>query len=152
MWTISSNDVELAKQRVERRRVEIEARYAAEKTTLEAEVAVIEALESVAVEFAQRHSLSGAADATMQSPEKSETPSQPSAAGEPPGDAEPVEHTERTQTWVEPETVSGMVVEPEPAGGTDSDPAYDILKPGSRWRFNRAARLLNPEDAPVTSP
>jgi hypothetical protein len=149
MWTISSNDVELAKQRVERRRVEIEARYAAEKTALEAEVAAIEALERVAVEFAQRHPVSGAADATMPSPGKSELPNQPSAAGEPPGDGEAVEHTEPTQTRVEPEIVSGMAVEPEPDGGEEGNPAYDILKPGSRWRFNRAARLLNPEDAPL---
>ncbi|HXC11225.1 MAG TPA: hypothetical protein VNV39_00105, partial [Stellaceae bacterium] len=55
MWTINSNDVMQAKGRIERRRAEIETRYAEEKEALDAEFAVIETLERAASEFAVRH-------------------------------------------------------------------------------------------------
>ena len=55
MWTINSNDVMQAKGRIERRRTEIETRYAEEKEALDAEFAVIETLERAASEFAVRH-------------------------------------------------------------------------------------------------
>src|SRR5271170_8253373 len=52
MWTINSNDVEQAKDRLERRRAQIETQYADDKKALDAEFAVIETLERVAAEFA----------------------------------------------------------------------------------------------------
>jgi hypothetical protein len=56
MWNISANDVQQARERLEHRRTEIEARYAEEKQALETELAVIETLERAASEFALRHS------------------------------------------------------------------------------------------------
>jgi hypothetical protein len=55
MWNISSNDVENAKESIKLRRAEIEARYAEEKEALDAELAVIEALERAASEFSLKH-------------------------------------------------------------------------------------------------
>ena len=74
MWNITSTDVENAKERLELRRAEIEARYAEEKKSLDSEMTVIEAFERAASEFALRH------------PGHRET----DLAGPPEGDEEPV--------------------------------------------------------------
>jgi hypothetical protein len=55
MWNISSNDVENAKESIRLRRAEIEARYAEKKEALDAEFAVIEALDRAASEFSLKH-------------------------------------------------------------------------------------------------
>jgi hypothetical protein len=52
MWNITSDDVENKKNRIKHRRAEIEAKYAEEKQTLDAEWATIETLERAASEFA----------------------------------------------------------------------------------------------------
>jgi hypothetical protein len=55
MWNISSNDVEHAKESINLRRAEVEARYTGEKEALDAEFAVIETLERAASEFSLKH-------------------------------------------------------------------------------------------------
>jgi len=55
MWNVTSDDVQQAKDRLERRRAAVEARYAADKQALDAELAMIETLERVAAEFADKH-------------------------------------------------------------------------------------------------
>src|SRR5579883_3258000 len=55
MWSISSEDIERAKERLRRRRGEIEARYAEELQALDTELEAIAALERVAVDFASKN-------------------------------------------------------------------------------------------------
>ncbi len=88
MWTINSNDVLRAKDRLLRRRTEIEARYADEQKTLDAEFAAIDTLERVAAEFAVRH--------VRDDPGLAVSP--PSAQAEPPGGGEPIDHREEAAT------------------------------------------------------
>lgn len=83
MWTINSNDVMQAKGRIERRRTEIETRYAEEKEALDAEFAVIETLERAASEFAVRHIREDHPGFVAAAP--------PPAEAEPPGAGEPAE-------------------------------------------------------------
>jgi|SRR5271166_5031969 len=61
MWNITSNDVQQAKDRLERRRAAVEARYAEDKQALDTEFAVIETLERAAAEFAGKYSRDEAA-------------------------------------------------------------------------------------------
>ena len=56
MWSISSEDVERAKERMQLRRSEIEARHAEELKALEAESEVIATLERAAADFAAKKS------------------------------------------------------------------------------------------------
>jgi hypothetical protein len=149
MWTISSDDVEQAKARIDHRRSEVEARYAAEKTAIEAEIAAIEALERVAAEFAQRHSLAAQPTALGLAAATIGTPSGAAAAeGESASPAEAVSCSVSAEVRGDLEAVS--TGDTEGAGGGEGNLAFDILKPGSRWRLNRAARLLNPEGASAT--
>jgi DNA-binding helix-hairpin-helix protein with protein kinase domain len=55
MWNITSDDIQRAKDQIELRRAEVEARYAEEKKALEAEIAGIETLERAAAEFTLKH-------------------------------------------------------------------------------------------------
>lgn len=54
MWSISSEDVQRAKERVQLRRSEIKARHAEELKALDAESEVIATLERVAADFAAK--------------------------------------------------------------------------------------------------
>lgn len=54
MWSISSKDVERAKERIQLRRSEIEARYAEELKALDAELETVARLERAAAEFASK--------------------------------------------------------------------------------------------------
>src|SRR5208283_2635559 len=55
MWNITSGDVDEAKDRLERRRAAVEARYAEDRQALDGELAVIETLERAAAEFVSRY-------------------------------------------------------------------------------------------------
>jgi|GEM_PF-2421612 hypothetical protein len=80
MWSISSEDIERAKERLRRRRGEIEARYAEELQALDTELEAIAALERVAVDFASKN---GREDL---SPEVDpEPPIAAAGGGDPPG-------------------------------------------------------------------
>jgi hypothetical protein len=129
MWIISSHEVEQAKERLSARRAEIEARYAAEKGALDAEVEAVETLERVAAEFAARNTRDAPAVAA------------PAEGVEPPGGGNPEE--------TEAEIVGGPSPVPSaagPVGGDDDAGGLDIVKPGSRWRFNRGARPASGEE------
>jgi len=54
MWNLSSDDVQQAKDRIKRRRDELEARYAEERKGLDADEMVIDTLERTAAEFASK--------------------------------------------------------------------------------------------------
>jgi hypothetical protein len=54
MWSISSEDVQRAKERAQLRRSEIEARHAEELKALDAEIEVIATLERAAADFASK--------------------------------------------------------------------------------------------------
>jgi hypothetical protein len=54
MWSISSEDVQRAKERAQLRRSAIEARHAEELKALDAEIEVIATLERAAAEFASK--------------------------------------------------------------------------------------------------
>ena len=68
MWNLSSLDVLRAKEQAQRRRAELEARYAEERKVIDAECAAIESFERVAAEFAQRHNMTEAAAETAPGP------------------------------------------------------------------------------------
>ena len=70
MWNLSSDDVQQAKERINRRRAEIEARYNEERQVLDAEGAVIETLERSAAEFAEKYAVKNAAEAPVTGPAK----------------------------------------------------------------------------------
>jgi hypothetical protein len=130
MWTINSNDVEQAKDRLQRRRAQIETRYADEKKGLDAEFAVIETLERAASEFAVSCIQEDPDDAAA-----SLVGSDPPVVGETLDGAENVE------------TAPTPAPEAEPSGSDEASGAFDILKPGSRWRLTRGNRLSNAEGA-----
>jgi hypothetical protein len=116
MWNINSEDVQQAKTRLDLRRAEIDARYAEEKSALDAEFAVLETLDRVASDFAQKHGReqAGPAEVPPQMPAAED-----STAAEPP---------------------------PEVQAQDEADTGLDILKPGSRWRFHRNPRSSEPEN------
>lgn len=128
MWIISSHEVEQAKERLAGRRAEIEARYAAEKSALDAEAAAIETLERIAAEFAARNARDETADAA------------PAAGGEEPDGGDPAEGAQEA-------VGGGLPVASGPIGGDEAATGLDIVKPGSRWRFNRGARVAPGEDS-----
>jgi hypothetical protein len=138
MWTISSTDVEQAKERIDRCRAELEARYAGEKQALDAESAELQTLERAAAEFAQRRIGTGFPPvAALTGAAQAQTEAQDNAA-------------EIALSAVEPsaqvaETAPAPAGEIDPDGYDEANLSLDILKPGSRWRLNRAARLLNPD-------
>lgn len=158
MWTISSNDVQQVKDRIDCRRSEIETRYAAEIKALDSESAAVEELERVAAEFALRHSRGdpdtptpAAADAAP-----AEAFAEPTGQAEPIGQAEPTDEAEPTSeadpmgSAVDAEAAPPPAAEVDAAGYGEANLSFDILKPGSRWRLNRATRLLNPDGTPST--
>jgi hypothetical protein len=150
MWNITSNNVLQAKERLELRRAETEARYAAEKEALDAEFAAIEMLEHAASEFMLRHSRENGAIA-----------SQPTAPTDPPGGdeldgdasiiAEPL--SQAASIDMPGGEIGGSVEEFAPqsaeesdqVGGSEIGGGLDILKPGSRWRLYRGSRGTDPE-------
>ena len=165
MWTISSNDVQQAKDRLDRRRIEIEARYAEDKKALDAENAMIETLERTAAAFAQRLIPENPATPAVVTPADGRPepmdPAEPSAYAAAMDQPAPVSDGEPVRGAEAPVKPAGYQSEPDAAapGTTQTDPPeddaavpFDILKPGSRWRFNRATRLLNPESSPVNPP
>jgi hypothetical protein len=146
MWTISSTDVQQAKERIERRRAELEARYASEKEALSTESATIEALERAATEFAQWHRSADPVVAGAPAPS-----ADPAGPGEAAGSALDCDDPEESMIETEPAPAPGGEI--DPAGYGEANLSFDILKPGSRWRLNRAARQLSPESgsAPTSS-
>lgn len=128
MWIISSHEVEQAKEQLAGRRAEIEARYAAEKGALDAEVEAVETLERVAAEFAARNTR--------------EEPVAAAPGTEPPGDDDPGEGA------AEAVGVGSAIPSAAAAvAGDETGVGLDILKPSSRWRFNRGARPAAGEEA-----
>jgi hypothetical protein len=138
MWTVNSTDVQQAKDRLERRRAEVEKTYAEEKTALDAELAVVETLERVASEFAVTYVREDVGDAPASLSE-----SEVATGDEVSGSPEPGDRPEDAETAAAPPAAV------EPAGGDEGTGGFDILKPGSRWRLNRGNRLPNPESASV---
>jgi hypothetical protein len=151
MWNITSNNVQRAKDQLQLRRTEIDARYAEEQKALDAEIAVIETLERAASEFMVRLSRENGALA-----------SEPTAAVDPPGDGEEISGREFVENALEPtapiDLPSGGEVgsspeaiapqpaaEVDPAGAGEISSGLDILKPGSRWRLYRGNRPTDPE-------
>lgn len=124
MWSISSEDIERAKERLHQRRSEIEARHAEELKALETDGEEIAAIERAAAAFAAKELVpkKAAEDAApkevaaRKAPE--ETAADPAAAGEPPAEAA--------------------------AGSGDN-------KPGSRWRLHLGNRPAEAEGA-VSAP
>jgi hypothetical protein len=139
MWTINSNDVMHAKDRLERRRNEIETRYAEEKGALDAEFAVIETLERVAAEFAGKHVREDLGFVAA-------APPPPPAEPDPPDFSEPTVGAEDDQTAQAPAAAD------PPSGDDVGGGGFDILKPGSRWRLNRGNRLSTPESSGSGNP
>src|SRR5271170_5104983 len=147
MWNITSDNVLQAKEQLQLRRAETEARYAIEKEALDAEFAVIEMLEHAASEFMLRHSREDGAIA-----------SQPTAPTDPPsGDelnrdasiiAEPLSQA-AASIDVPGGSVEGFApqsaAESDQVGGSEIGGSLDILKPGSRWRLYRGSRGTDPE-------
>jgi hypothetical protein len=78
MWTITSEDLDQAKERAVRRRAEIEAKYAEALKAVEAELTEIEAMERYAGDFAARFPREGTVAASESEPE---SPFEPSAMG-----------------------------------------------------------------------
>jgi hypothetical protein len=111
MWSLTSDDVQRAKEHARQRRAEVEARYAEELKSIEAECAEIDTLERIAAEFSQRHNRPAppAAELSEFAPNDAVLPA---PAAEPAAD--------------------GPIEEP-PANGGDR-------KLASRWRFQLAHR------------
>jgi hypothetical protein len=149
MWNITSNNVQLAKDRLQLRRAEIETRYAEERTALDGEFAIIESLERAASEFMLRHSRENgaiaaepaaeidvpSADEESYSRETPENGLEAAASIDPPGSGEVGGSLER---------IPHPEAEIDPGGG-ESGGSLDILKPGSRWRLYRGNRPTDPE-------
>jgi hypothetical protein len=145
MWNITSSNLQRAKDELMVRRTESETRYAEEKQALDAELAVIEALERAASEFMLRHTRK--ADAVSAEPAP---PTDPPGAvesvdaetgGSGPDPATPSHSAERSDAEA---GLAGAVPESAPPSG-DTAGGLDILKPGSRWRFYRSGN--HPADA-----
>src|SRR5579875_3400599 len=118
MWSISSEDIERAKERLRRRRGEIEARYAEELQALDTELKAIAALERVAVDFASKN---GREDL---SPEVDPDPPIPAAA--------------IPRAWRR-RTVARAARDPVRAGGCTS-----AAEPRRRRQGRRLGRLSSP--------
>jgi hypothetical protein len=151
MWNITSNNVQRAKERLQQRRAEIEARFTEENEALDAEVSVIETLEHAASEFMLRHRGEDGA----------------SAPTDPPGG------NEGDSAWASVEDESPPALVEAPSGvefggsleGQASQPAaeidssggeikggLDFLKPGSRWRLYRGNQPTDPEGSASEAP
>lgn len=110
MWKINSDDVARAKERAQRRRGEIEAKYQEDVKALDAEVEAMETLERVAGEFAQ----------------KLTKPGKEAGSAEPPQPAP----TDTAEPAAEP---AAEPSEPVPMSAGES-------KSGSRWRLHLGNR------------
>ncbi len=150
MWNITSNNVQRAKEQVQLRRGEIETRYAEENRGLDAELAVIEALESAAAEFMVRHRLEDDAaelSASTDPPGSNEADGSGETVGEISPPAWPIDMPSGGETG---SGLEGLAAQPVPqidrAGGDEARGSLDILKPGSRWRLYRGNRPTDPED------
>lgn len=111
MWSLTSDDVQRAKEHARQRRAEVEARYAEELKSIEAECVEIETLERIAAEFSLRHNRPVPAAVELAEFARTDEAA-PAPAAEPAAD--------------------GPVEEP-PANGGDR-------KLASRWRFQLAHR------------
>jgi hypothetical protein len=122
MWNINSSSVQRAKEELQRRRTEFEAKYAEEKQALDAEFAVIEALERAASEFMLRRTRKSGGTAA-------------DASGDDDGDGENAgggsEAAEDEPAAVAPQPMA------ETGAAAASTGGLDLLKPGSRWRLYR---------------
>ena len=151
MWNITSNNVQRARERLQLRRAETEARYAEEKEALDAEFAAIEMLEHAASEFMLRHSRENSAiaaepTASTDPPGGDELDGGASIIAEPPSQAAPIElpgggEFESSLEEFAPQPAA----ETEQVGGSEIGGGLDILKPGSRWRLYRGSRGTDPE-------
>ena len=76
MWSLTSEDLRLARQSASRRRTEIEERYSEELRALDVELSEIDAMERLAGEFASKHLRAEAAveDAAPAEPEPEPEP------------------------------------------------------------------------------
>ncbi len=143
MWTITSNDIEQAKDQARRRRAEIERRHAEEKQALDAELAAIEGLERAAAAFALERG-DGDVAAMSEPPDRTDPPTAVETGAQ--GDA--AAFAGEAQAEGDEAAIAGEAqAEAEPSGGGDAGGGLDILKPGSRWRLYRGARPTEPEEA-----
>jgi hypothetical protein len=152
MWNITSNNVLQAKERLQLRRAETEARYAAEKEALDAEFAVIEMLENAAAEFMLRQSRENGAAASQPTapagpPGGDELDGGASIIAEPPpSQAAPIDMPGDSEFGI---GLEGFAPEPaaetDQVGGSEIGGGLDILKPGSRWRLYRGSRTTESE-------
>jgi hypothetical protein len=76
MWSLTSTELELAKEELKGRRAALEARYAKDIQGLDADLAEIETLERVATAFAVKHKTEGD-EGTVTSPIEAATEPKP---------------------------------------------------------------------------
>jgi hypothetical protein len=150
MWNITSNNVQRAKQELERRRTELETRHAEEKQALDTEFAVVETLERAAAEFMLRHARRNsvfAAEPPIESPGAGNESDDADNAEDGMQAARPIRSAERGEADDRPEPIA---LHPSAAIGSaetgELAAGLDILKPGSRWRLYRSSnRPTDPE-------
>jgi hypothetical protein len=127
MWNINSSSVQRARDELELRRTEFEAKYAEEKQALDAEFAAIEALERAASEFMLRRTRKSGGTAA-------------DASGDDDGDSDNAgggsEAAERAAAEENPAAVAPQPMA-ETSTAASSTAPLDLLKPGSRWRLYR---------------
>lgn len=135
MWNITSNNVQRAKEQLQQRRAEIEARYAEENRALDAEASAIETLERAASEFILRHRPEEGGPVLTDLPSGGEADSawasaaEASAPADMPADEEIADNLQGSTLH--------STAEIDPAGGGEIKAGLDFLKPGSRWRLYR---------------
>jgi hypothetical protein len=154
MWNITSNNVQRAKERLQLRRAETEARYAEEKKALDAEIAVIETLERAASEFMLKlNRENGAIPVEPTSPADPpagyEQDSNAAIVAEAPQPAAPIDMPGGGELGGSGEGFAAQpAAESDQVGGSEIGGGLDILKPGSRWRLYRGgSRGADPEGA-----
>ena len=82
------------------------------------------------------------------------SPRPPPAEDEPPGAGEPA-GGQPTGERTDPDAASAPAVEAQVRSmlnANEAGGAFDILKPGSRWRLNRGSRLSNSDGATTGNP
>ena len=151
MWNITSNNVQRAKDQLQLRQAEIETRYAEEKKALDAELAVIEALEHAASEFMLKLNRENGAI-----PLESTAPTDPPDGDEEDSHGAMVEQESQPAAPIDTpaggelgSSLEGFAPQPaaesDQVGGGEIGGGLDILKPGSRWRLYRGNRAPDPE-------
>jgi hypothetical protein len=141
MWNINSNSIQRAKEELQLRRTEFEAKYAEEKRALDAEYAVIEALERAASEFMLRRARTSGGTAADESGEDGGDHENSDGGSEP---AAPLRPSERAAADDGPEAAAPHPMS-ETGAAAASTVGLDLLKPGSRWRLYRTGN--RPSDA-----